>query len=323
MNRRQLLPVLVAPFVLRPAGAAQAQQTFPNRPIRLVVPFPPGGSNDAIGRPLAAEIGQTLGQPVVVDNKGGAGSTIGTAEVVRAAADGYTLLCTSSSFATSAAVQSTPYNAERDLAMVALVATSPLVMLASPAFPANTMAEAIAYIRGNPGKVDYGSGGIGSIGHMSGALFAQKAGLDMQHVPYRGTGPVMNDLLTDTIQLTFTTATATAGLISSGRVKVLGWTAENRPANGPTAPTPRESGLPDYEAQIWWGVLGRRDLPEDIRTRINGAVNTALGGGALARGLVNEGAQPRPLSPEEGDRFMLADLGRWKALAASANIRMD
>jgi tripartite-type tricarboxylate transporter receptor subunit TctC len=323
MNRRSLLPILGMPFILSLARRAAAQPDWPTRPVRLVIPFPPGGSNDAIGRPLANELSRALGQPVVVDNKGGAGSTIGTAEVVRSPADGYTLMSTSSTFATSAAVQATPYDAAKDLAMIALIATAPLVILSSPGFPPNTMAEAIAYIRANPGKVDYGSAGIGSIGHMGGALFAQKAGLDMQHVPYRGTGPVMNDLLTDTIQLTFTTATATAGLISSGKVKVLGWTSEERPANGPAAPTPRESGLPDYEAGIWWGVIGRRDLPEQVRTRVNAAVNAALGGGPLATGLANEGARPRPSSLEEADRFLQADLRRWRDLAATAGIRVE
>jgi tripartite-type tricarboxylate transporter receptor subunit TctC len=233
-------------------------------------------------------------------------------------------MVTSSTFATSAAVQTTPYDAGRDFAMLALLATAPLVMLASPDFPPNTMAEAVAYIRAHPGTVDYGSAGIGSIGHMGGALFALKAGrLDMQHVPYRGTGPVLNDLVAGTIQLTFTTATAAAGLITGRKVKVLGWTSEDRPATGPAAPTPRESGLPDYEAGIWWGLLGRRDLPGAVRNRINAAANVALAEGRLATNLANEGATPRPVSLEAGGRFLQEDLTRWREVASAANIRVE
>ncbi|EHM01726.1 hypothetical protein HMPREF9946_01793 [Acetobacteraceae bacterium AT-5844] len=323
MDRRALFSLLALPVLPRISRRAQAQSVWPTRPIRLVVPFPPGGSNDAIGRPLAEELGRALGQPVIVDNKGGAGSTIGTGEVARAPADGYTLLSTSSTFATSAAVQPTPYDAAKDLVMAALVATSPLVVLSSPDFPANTMAEAIAHIRANPGKVDYGSAGIGSIGHMAGALFAQKAGLDMQHVPYRGTGPVMSDLLTDTIHLTFTTATATAGLLGTGKVKVLGWTSEERPPGGPNAPTPAESGLPDYKAEIWWGLLGRRNLPRPILEKLNAAVNAVVQSGPLARSLAQEGAVARPSTLEQGEAFRAADLVRWKELATAAQIRAE
>jgi tripartite-type tricarboxylate transporter receptor subunit TctC len=324
MQRRSLLPILATPLVAGLPSAAFAQPAWPARPVRVVVPFPPGGSNDAVARPLAEELQRALGQPFIVDNKGGAGSTIGSAEVARAPADGYTLMVTSSTFATSAAVQTTPYDAGRDFAMLALLATAPLVMLASPDFPPNTMAEAVAYIRARPGTVDYGSAGIGSIGHMGGALFALKAGqLDMQHVPYRGTGPVLNDLVAGTIQLTFTTATAAAGLITGRKVKVLGWTSEDRPATGPAAPTPRESGLPDYEAGIWWGLLGRRDLPGAVRNRINAAANVALAEGRLATNLANEGATPRPVSLEAGGRFLQEDLTRWREVASAANIRVE
>ncbi|SHI67363.1 Tripartite-type tricarboxylate transporter, receptor component TctC [Roseomonas rosea] len=322
-QRRSLLPLLATPFVAGLARPASGQPAWPSRPVRVVVPFPPGGSNDAVARPLAEELQRALGQPFIVENKGGAGSTLGTAEVARAPADGHTLLVTSSTFATSAAVQSTPYDAGRDLAMVGLLATAPLVMLSGPDFPPGTMAEAIAYIRARPGKVDYGSAGMGSIGHMGGALFALKAGLDMQHVPYRGTGPVLNDMIANVIQLTFTTATAAAGLISGGRVKLLGWTSEDRPAAGPAAPTPRESGLPDYEAGIWWGLIGRRDIPEPIRARINAAVNTTLSGGRLATNLANEGATARPSSLEAGEGFLRQDLARWREVAQAANIRLE
>jgi tripartite-type tricarboxylate transporter receptor subunit TctC len=145
----------------------------------------------------------------------------------------------------------------------------------------------------------------------------------MQHVPYRGTGPVMNDLLNDTIQLTFTTATATAGLIGTGKVRVLGWTSEERPPGGPQAPTPAESGRPDYRAEIWWGLLGRRDLPQPVLEKLNAAVNTAVRDGPLARSLAQEGAVARPATLAESDAFLVADLARWKDLVTAADIRAE
>ncbi|MBR0646758.1 tripartite tricarboxylate transporter substrate-binding protein [Plastoroseomonas hellenica] len=325
MYRRSLLAASGALALPRFAAAQGAPGgAWPARPVRIIVPFPPGGSNDAVARPLAEALQRSLGQPFVIDNRGGAGSTIGSTEVARAPSDGHTLMVTSSTFATSAAVQTTPYDAARDFETVALLATAPLVMLASPDFPPNTMAEAVAHIRANPGKIDYGSAGPGSIGHMGGALFALRAGrLDMQHVPYRGTGPVLNDLAAGIIQLTFTTITAAAGLVSGGRVKLLGWTSENRPASGPAAPTPRESGLPDYEAGIWWGLLARRGIPAAIRARLNAAANEALAESRFAANLANEGATPARLSPEEGERFLQADLARWRDLAIAANIRVE
>ncbi len=320
MLRRAL--IASAPLLL--ARPALAQGQWPARPVRMVVPFPPGGSNDAIARPLAEALARRFGQSFVVENRGGAGSTIGTAEVARAPADGYTLLVTSSTFATSAAVQAIPYDAAGDLETVALLASAPLVMLASPGFPPNTMAEAAAFMRASPGRVHYGSGGPGSIGHMAGALFALRAGgLDMVHVPYRGTGPVLNDMVAGTIELTFTSMPAAAGLVASGRLKLLGWTTERAPAGGPSAPTPRQSGLPDYEAGIWWGLIARRGVPEAVRTRLNAAANAALTEGPFAQTLAQEGATAGNLPAEGSDRFVRADLARWREVAQAASIRVE
>ena len=217
-----------------------AQPAWPSRPVRIVVPFPPGGSNDAVARPLAEALARAFGQPFVIDNKPGAGGTIGSAEVARAPADGQVLMVTSSTFSTSAAVQRTPYDAAGDFEAVAMLASAPLVVLAAPNFRPGNLAELVAYARANPDRIDYGSAGPGSINHLAAALFAQKAGgLAMQHVPYRGMGPATTDLAAGTIQLLFTTLPSARGIIDGGRVKVLGWTAENRPAGGPMAPTPR------------------------------------------------------------------------------------
>ena len=322
MNRRTLLVAAAGAFAA--PRLAAAQPAWPTRPVRIVVPFPPGGSNDAVARPLAEALARRFGQSFVVDNKPGAGSTIGSAGVARAPADGQALLVTSSTFATSAAVQTTPSDAARDFECVALLATAPLLVLGAPDFPPDTLAEAVPHIRANPDQVDYGSAGPGSINQLAAELFAQRAGgLKMQHVPYRGIGPAMTDLAAGTVQMIFTTVPSAAGLLAGGRVKILGWTSEQRPAGGPAAPTPRESGLPDYEAAIWWGLLARRGLPAAVRQRLNAAANEALSVGRLADYLASEGAMPSRGAAEEADRFLQADLARWRGVATAAKIRVD
>jgi tripartite-type tricarboxylate transporter receptor subunit TctC len=322
IKRRTVLALagagLAAPHV------AHTQAAWPNRAVRVVVPFPPGGSNDAVARPLAESLQRRFNQPFIVDNKAGAGSTIGSNEVARAPADGHVLMVTSSTFATSAAVQRTPYDAARDFEAVAVLATAPLLVLGSPEFPPKTLAELITYVRANPDKVDYGSAGPGSINQLAAELFAQRAGgLKMQHVPYRGMGPATTDLVAGTIQLLFTTVPSATGVLAGGKVKVLGWTSEARPATGPMAPTPRESGLPDYAASIWWGLLARRGIPADVRDRLNQAANEALKEGRLAEYLASEGATPGSGGAAEADAFLQADLARWRAVATSANIRVE
>lgn len=320
-RRGMLAGTLAAPLLL--PRLARAQGTWPNRSVRVVVPFTPGGSNDAVARPLAEHFQRRLGQPFVVENKPGAGSTLGSAEIARSAPDGYTLLVTSSTFSTSAATQATPYDAIGDFEGVALAATAPLLVLATKSFPANTLKEAVDYIRANPGKVDYGSAGPGSINQLSAELFAQKAGgLQLVHIPYRGMGPATTDLVAGTIQLLFTTVPSAAGLVKDASVKILGWTSEARPATGPQAPTPKESGL-DYSAEIWWGLLARRGTPREVVEKLNAVANEALGEGRLAQYLRGEGAEPSPRPAATFDAFLKQDIARWKQVASAANIRID
>jgi tripartite-type tricarboxylate transporter receptor subunit TctC len=319
--RRQAL--LGTAGLLALPAVARAQGGWPDRTVRVIVPFPPGGSNDAVARPLAEHLQRKLGQTFVVENKPGAGSTIGASEVIRSPADGNTLLITSSTFSTSAATQKTPYDAAADFVGVSLVATAPLLVLAAPDFPARTLKEAVDYIGANPGKVDYGSAGPGSINHLTAELFAQKAGgLRMVHVPYRGMGPAMTDLLSGTIQLLFTTTSSAAGLLKEGRARLLGWTSETVPASAPKAPTPRESGV-DFEAQIWWGLLARAGTPAPILQKLNEAANDALTDGPLARYLANEGAAVVARSQPDFAAFLAADLARWREVATTANIRIE
>ena len=318
---------LAAPMAARAQGSGQSGgQTgaWPSRAVRIIVPFPPGGSNDAVARPLAEHFQGRFGQPFVVENKPGAIGMLGAAEVARAPADGHVLLLTSSTFSTSTTTQRPTFDPVADFEAVAILAVAPLVVLASPGFPPDTLAEMIAYVRANPGRVDYGSAGPGSINHLSAELLAQQAGgLSMTHIPYRGMAQATSDLASGTIQLLFTTLPSSRGVIDSGRVKVIGWTGEGRPAGAPAAPTPRESGLPNYEASIWWGLLARQGTPAAIRDRLNAVAREALTGGRLAEYLAGEGARPMLVPPAEADAFLKRDLAQWRAVAAAAGIRPE
>lgn len=323
-RRGAVAVLLAAPAVARAQGGGAGGGAWPSRPVRIVVPFPPGGSNDAVARPLAEAFQARFGQPFVVENKPGAIGMLGAAEVARAPADGGMLLLTSSTYSTSTTTQRPSFDPAADLEAVAILATAPLVVLAAPSFPPNTLAEMIAYARANPGRVDYGSAGPGSINHLSAELLAQRAGgLVMQHVPYRGMAQATTDLAAGTIQLLFTTLPSARGVIDSRRVKVIGWTGEDRPPGAPSAPTPRESGLPDYEAGIWWGLLARAGTPPAIRDRLNAAAGEALRGGRLAEYLAGEGATPGRTTAAEADAFLKRDLARWRAVGAAANIRPE
>jgi tripartite-type tricarboxylate transporter receptor subunit TctC len=292
--------------------------------VRIILPFPPGGSNDAVARPLAEHLQNRFGQPFVIENRAGAIGVIGTAEVARAPADGLTLLSTSSSFATAAATQRTPYDASRDFEAVAMVAAAPLVVIAAPSFAPNSLVELIEHVRAHPGEVVYGSAGPGSINHLTAELFAQQAGgLQMLHVPYRGMGPATTDLAAGTIHVIFTTVPSASGVINAGRAKVIGWTGEDRPATGPMAPTPGESGLTGFDARIWWGLLARAGTPPEIRNALNVTANEAISGGRLAAYLASQGATPTPRSAAEGHDFLQRDLAKWKQVATTARIAIE
>ncbi len=305
------------------AQGAGAPGAYPNRPIRIVVPFPPGGSNDVIARPLAERLQARLGQPVVIENRGGAGGAIGATAVAQSAPDGYTLMVTSSTFVTTAAVQRTAYDLQRDFEAVALLARSPFFILAAPDFPATTVAELIRLARERPGQIDYGSSGPGSVGQFVTELFAQRAGIRLQHVPYRGMAPAVTDLIAGHIKILITTLASAAGPVRDGKVKLLAYTAPGAPPGSPPGPTVREATGLDYEAAIWWGLFAPRGLPPAILRTLNTAANAALADPAFARLIQAEGARPAAATPEAFQTEVQADLARWRGVAQAADIRLD
>ncbi|MCB4823172.1 tripartite tricarboxylate transporter substrate-binding protein [Roseicella aerolata] len=322
-RRTLFAATLAAPAIARAQGA------WPNRPVRVVVPFPPGGSNDVVARPLAERLQARLGQPFVIENRGGAGGAIGAAQVAQAPADGTTLMVTSSSFATSAVIQKTPWDAEGSFDAIAVLARAPFFILLNPSHPARDVGSLVRLAKEKPGSIDYGSLGAGGINHFITEYFCQAAGIRMSHVPYRGTAPAVTDLVAGNIQLLITTVASANAAIREQRVRVIAATAPMEgdrggglPPEVPPVRTVKEQGV-DYEVAIWWGLLAPKGVPPEIRRAIHAAANEALGDPTLRRVYDGEGDTPSPVGPEEFASLLRADLARWRQVAQAANIRAE
>lgn len=273
--RRPRTWALAAAAMFASAGVLAA---FPDKPVTLVVPYPPGGATDVLARILNKGLSQRLGQPVIVDNKAGAGTAIGAAAVARAPADGYTLLISSNTtFTVNAALKRTlPYDPLQQFEGVGLIGSSPLVLLAHPGVAANTVQELVALARQQPGKFSYGSFGTGTTSHLAGELFRLMTGVDMLHVPYRGSAPAMTDLIGGQVPLTFDTNVAAMPQVAAGKVKAIAVTSRRRYSGLPNVPTVAESGYPEYEMVPWIAVVAPRGLPAEVRTRLSKALQQTV-----------------------------------------------
>ncbi|MEN0076066.1 MAG: tripartite tricarboxylate transporter substrate binding protein [Paracraurococcus sp.] len=320
LARRALLAAAGLAGPVRPALAQP--EGWPARPVRIVVPFTPGGSNDAIARPLAERLQARFGQPFPVENRPGAGSAVGVQAVAQSPPDGQTLLLTTSSIAAIGPVQGSGFDPTADLDAVALLARAPLVVVTPPASPIGSIAALLAADRARPGRVTYASSGPGSTTHIATALFNLRAGTQLQHVPYRGTAGALTDLVAGRVDVMFTTIASAAGQIRGGLLRVIAYTGPERVPGSPPAPAVREAGI-DYEAGIWWGLFAPRGLPPALRGRLNAAVNEALQAPDFARVLAGEGAIPMPLPPDGLDAFLVAEVRTMREVVAAAQIRAD
>ena len=310
---------------LLPLTAAFAQQgTWPERPIRIVVPYGAGGSVDAIGRTLAQELSTRLGQPVVVENRVGAGSNVGSTFVAKAPPDGYTLLLTSPGNAVNVTLfKQMPYDVKTELTQVAVVGRAPGILLVRPDFPANSVRDLVAMAKKEPGKLNFGSGGPGSSEHLAGEMFKTHAGIDMTHVPYKGGAAVISDILAGQIQVFFTNQANVIGQIKGNLVKVLGVASNQRSALVPNVPTFAEQGYPEQQVSVWWGIAAPAKTPTAILDRLNSEILAAGASPTMRTRLSEMGAESITTTRAQANAFLDEEIVRWGKVVRSSNAQAD
>jgi tripartite-type tricarboxylate transporter receptor subunit TctC len=322
MSRRLGVRVFVLAFGLV-ATAAFAQ--YPERPIRIVAPSTPGDAPDVIARALAEKLSPALGQPVVVENKPGAGGVVGSEFVAKSPADGYTLIMgNAGSHGINAALYpKLAYDPVRDFAPVALVATSPNVLVINPAVPAATVAQFIAYAKANPGALNYASGGNGSSAHLSAELLKQMAGIEMTHIPYKGASPAIADVVAGNAQVFIGNLPPVLPQVKAGKLRALGVTTLARSAELPDVPTIAEAGLPGYETVAWFGVFAPAATPPAVLARLNAEINRIVATPEFRETLTRLGTVPAPGTPEAFAARIAADVAKWKRVVTAGNIKID
>ena len=305
--------------------AALAQTPYPSKPIRLIVPFTPGGSTDILARSIGQELTKAWGQSVIVDNVPGAGGSIGADKAAKAPADGYTLLM--GHIGTLAVNPSLypklPYNPLKDFAPVAWVARVPNILVVNPAVPVKSVQDLVAYAKSKPGQMSYGSGGNGSAANLATEYFKMQTGTTIVHIPYRGTAPAVTDLIGGQIQLVFTGAPAVLGHIKSGQLHALAVSSPKRLEAMPELPTVAESGYKNFEADQWYGVVAPAGTPKDIVQKLNVQINLALNSPELKKRLSAEGAIATPESPEAFGQLIANEIARWQPVISSGRVKAD
>jgi len=302
-----------------------AADTYPSKPIRFVVPYPAGGPLDTIARLLGQKVSESVKQPVVVDNKPGAGGNIGADAVAKSPADGYTILM--GAVATHAInptlYASIPYDPVRDFIPVTQVASTPNVLVVNPSVPAASVGEFIAYARANPGKLNFGSGSTGSAGHLAGELFKTQAGVEMTHVPYKGAAPAMNDLVGGQIQLMFDNLASSLGQVKAGRVRALAVTTARRTSLAPDLPTIAESGLPGFDINTWFGIFVPANTPREVVERLHAQFTRALALPDVKERMLALGAEPVGSRPDEFAAYIRAEGEKYARLIKASGAKAD
>ena len=321
VTRRAMLALGVAALL---STHSIAQAAWADRPIRLIVPFAPGASNDILARSIAVKLSERLGQPVVVENKSGAGGIIGTDYVAKSSPDGNTLLFVSISITTNAAIRKKlPYDVEKDLQPIGEVGAGPFVVVVSNALNVKTLQEFIDLARAKPKSINYGSAGVGGINHLGTELFAVAAKVQLVHIPYKGMGPAFNDLIAGTLQMGLPTLSSVVQHIHAGTMRGLAVTSKHRSPLAPELPTVDEAGVPGFELEAWWGLVGPAKMPPAVVKRLNEELNAVLETPEMQETLKREGATTHPSTPEAFGNLISSDLKRWKQVVEDAHIEIQ
>ncbi|MGZ3408794.1 MAG: tripartite tricarboxylate transporter substrate binding protein [Xanthobacteraceae bacterium] len=319
----QSVCTLVGAALLFAATAATAQ-TWPAKPITIIVPFVAGGTTDIVTRLVGQALSQRLGQPVVIENVGGAGGTLGATNAARAPADGYTVFMSTIAHTIAPGIyKKLAYDFEKDFDPITVVASVPNILLVNPDVPAQNVSELISYIKANPSKVNFGSAGVGSVEHLAGELFRSTAKLEMVHVPYRGGAPMMADIVAGHIQMAIETSGAATPFVKSNKVRALAVSTAKRTPLFPELPTLAESGLPGYDVTTWYGTLVPRGTPPDVRQKLYSAIAEILKDPMMASKFADIGAEPGGMLPEEFATFIASETAKWTKLSKEAGISAE
>ncbi|NMM05580.1 tripartite tricarboxylate transporter substrate binding protein [Polaromonas sp.] len=306
------------------AAAPALAQSYPGKPVRVIVPFAAGGPADVYARFMAQRLQEALGQSFVVDNRPGAGSVIGTDAVAKAAPDGYTLLLMSNAHTVNESlIPNKPFQLMRDFVAIAPLNYSDLVLVANPALPASTLKDLISQAKASPGKLNYASSGPGTPYHMAGELFKSMAGVYLVHIPYRGSSGARTDVIGGQVDVMFDAVTTMAEQVKAGKVKALGTTGKTRSEVLPDVPTLNEAGVPGYEATIWLGLMAPRATPKAVVDKLNDAVSKIVGQPEIKQLWGKQGAVPLVMTPELFDKYVRDDIAKWARVIKTANIKVD
>lgn len=316
---------IFAALALSACTSVFSQATYPDKPIRLVVPYPPGGFTDILGRQLATQLQTRLGQNVIVDNKGGGGSTIGSAMVARAPADGYTLLLVAPDLAINESLMATrlSYDARKDFSPVIRAAWSPMVLVTHPSVPAKNVSEFLALAKARPGKINFASGGIGTGAHLALELFKTRAGVDLTHVPYKGNGPATSDLLGGQVSAMFLQYAVAKPHVAGGKLVMLATPSGKRSQAIPEVPTIAESGLPGFDVEPWFGIVAPAGTPAAIVNRLNAEIAKIMQQNDVKDMLASVGAAPSISTPQEFGKFIDSEISRWAEVVKTSGAKAD
>jgi tripartite-type tricarboxylate transporter receptor subunit TctC len=316
--------VVVAAMLLSGQTPALAQHVYPSKPIRIISPFAPGGGNDIICRTIAPRLGENVKQQVIVDSRPGANGIVGSEAAARSAPDGYTIVLVPSGHAVNASLyRKLPYDSIKDFTPITLVGSSPLVLVTHPTVPVKNVKELVALARARPGELTYASSGVGASGHLTGALFETLTATKMVHIPYKGMSLAAADLIGGQVSLSFGTSASVMPHVRSGRLRALATTGAQRSPALPDIPTVAESGIPGYEASLWYGFLGPARMPPDIVQRLNAEIVSVLRLTEVRERLANEGVDTQFNTPEEFARLLASDLERWAKVIQRAGVRVE